>query len=240
MKLAEFAFCPKQMINNLKDIGDREVNYNYLDDKFRQACDEGKLDEKYSYAVFPIGLFKEDQEIYAYFEKNKKTSMQKWFLKEFYTTIELVNMGSLYDYAYCDPQKIDDLKEKCLPEKWSFSGRGDNSILKNYLDYTFRKVRAEGKLYERDSYAVFHTGLFTKQYQEIYAYFGKNNVKDKQEWYLEGFYTPYKLKTEKDIGLNNLLGKADHYSKTCVWGHIQSFRDDHGGSRRGKTRLFRR
>ena len=98
MKLAEFAFCPKQMINNLKDIGDREVNYNYLDDKFRQACDEGKLDEKYSYAVFPIGLFKEDQEIYAYFGKNNVKDKQEWYLEGFYTPYKLKTEKDIGQY----------------------------------------------------------------------------------------------------------------------------------------------
>ena len=79
-----------------------------------------------------------------------------------------MRLSELYDYAYCPQYVIEYLKGMCLPEKWSFGDRDDNSILKSYLEHTFRKIREEGKLYETDSYAVFHTGLFTKKYQSDY------------------------------------------------------------------------
>ncbi len=38
---------------------------------------------------------------------------------------------------------------------------------------------------------MFNTGLYTNFYQEIFAYFTKNQNADKQKWFLDGFYTSY-------------------------------------------------
>ena len=125
-----------------------------------------------------------------------------------------MGLSELYDYAYCPQYVIEYLKGMCLPEKWSFGDRDDNSILKSYLEHTFRKIREEGKLYETDSYAVFHTGLFTKKYQEIYAYFEININPGAQKWYLKGFYTKYDL--NKNIDRNNLPGRANYFEDPAL------------------------
>lgn len=61
------------------------------------------------------------------------------------------------------------------PEEWEFSDAKivKYSILKNYLEHTFRKVKQEGKvLYTpNNSHACFNTGLVTKNMEEIFAFF---------------------------------------------------------------------
>lgn len=61
------------------------------------------------------------------------------------------------------------------PEEWDFSDSIEKkySILKNYLEHTFRKVQQDNKIvYTFDnSHACFNTGLITKNLEEIFAFF---------------------------------------------------------------------
>lgn len=60
-------------------------------------------------------------------------------------------------------------------EEWNYSGStGDKyPILKNYLEFTYRKLRNEGKIgYSSDNkYACFNTGLVTENLEDIFAFF---------------------------------------------------------------------
>ena len=116
----------------------------------------------------------------------------------------------LFEFAYCSnfESKINSLAIIC-PEKWSFGANNDNVILKNYIEHTFMKVFEESKIMTRDSYAVFNTGLFTKFYEPIYAYFIGNKIPDKQKWFLDGFYTTYQLNF---LGINDFPKRANYFS----------------------------
>lgn len=63
---------------------------------------------------------------------------------------------SIYDYMYWGDYnaQIKSLAEKALAEKWSFEGKDDYSILKNYLNYTFKKLQEENKVIETDEYEL--------------------------------------------------------------------------------------
>mgnify|MGYP000084872924 CR=1 FL=1 len=75
---------------------------------------------------------------------------------------------------------IKELAELAEPEVWDFSDEppalGSNKILKNYLEYTFRKLKSDDQIsfYQGRKYACFNTGLYTKGLENIYAYFEKN------------------------------------------------------------------
>lgn len=64
------------------------------------------------------------------------------------------------------------------PEEWDFTDTHSkkHSILKNYLEHIFRKLRAEDKIsFTSDNgYCCFNTGLVTKNLEEIFAFFFKN------------------------------------------------------------------
>ncbi|CAK7020090.1 MAG: hypothetical protein ENTB_05061 [Enterocloster aldenensis] len=100
----------------------------------------------------------------------------------------------LFQFAFCFDydKKINTLSNLC-PEKWSFGSNSDNVILKNYIDHTLEKVYGENKVIEKSNYCLFNTGLYTDFYEEIYAYFIKNQNKNKQKWFLDGFYTSYQI-----------------------------------------------
>lgn len=62
-------------------------------------------------------------------------------------------------------------------EKWDFSDSElkKYSILKNYLEYTFRKLKQEQKIeFSRNNkYACFNTGLVTPNLEDIITFFEK-------------------------------------------------------------------
>lgn len=64
-------------------------------------------------------------------------------------------------------------------EPWDFSDSKERkyAILKNYLEYYFRRIKEEGKIqYTKDNkFCVFNTGLVTKNQDDIYAFFELNN-----------------------------------------------------------------
>lgn len=66
------------------------------------------------------------------------------------------------------------------PEDWDFSDsrKKTYSILGNYLEHTFRKIKAEGKIAysPKNDFASFNTGLVTKNLEQIYALFEQNKT----------------------------------------------------------------
>lgn len=60
-------------------------------------------------------------------------------------------------------------------EQWDYSDMREKAypILKNYLEFTFKKLKQEGKVaYSRDNkFACFNTGLVTNNLEDIFAYF---------------------------------------------------------------------
>lgn len=86
--------------------------------------------------------------------------------------------SALFAYAYFPKynEAIAYLAENLADkEDWDFTDAKSktNSILKNLLEHTFRKVQSEGKIvYSTDNkYSCFNTGLTTVHLEEIYAYF---------------------------------------------------------------------
>ena len=119
----------------------------------------------------------------------------------------------IYDYMYWGDynSQIQKLAEKALPEKWSFEGKDDNYILKNYLKYTFNKLQEEGKIIETDSYCVFDTGLFSRYYESIYVYgeLYKNPSVNTPKWYFKGFKDTYELGS---LDIEKFPERADYFS----------------------------
>jgi len=74
-------------------------------------------------------------------------------------------------------------------EKWDFGTSKNNSILKNYLEYTFRKLQDEGKIvYTSDnSFCCFNTGLVTAKLEEIFALFERNKSGGSSPYFFKAF-----------------------------------------------------
>ena len=69
-------------------------------------------------------------------------------------------------------------------EDWNVPGKTDNGILKNYLKYTYKKLKEESKIVE------------------------PNAAGGNQKYYLKGFMTPYEL---GEIGVVDLPERANYF-----------------------------
>lgn len=117
---------------------------------------------------------------------------------------------TLFEFCYCSYSYETLLADLAMrsPEKWSFGENSNYGILRNYIDYTFRRLWDEHKVIEKDDYAIFNTGLFDQYYKAIYAYFTRNRNPDKQKWYFSNFFSEYQLAT---IGITDFPVRANYF-----------------------------
>jgi hypothetical protein len=111
---------------------------------------------------------------------------------------------SLFDFAWMPARSADvpkneiydsrlkELADRAQREQWSFDPEQPFVILGNYLRYTFKRLCQEGKIEEgvdagRGKVAAFNTGLFTPNYEPIYAFFEANRDPARQPWVLKDF-----------------------------------------------------
>lgn len=94
-------------------------------------------------------------------------------------------------------------------EAWDFSDSAskNNSILKNYLEFTFRKLQQEKKVaFTADNKnACFNTGLVTENLEDIFAFF--EEYKNPRP----GYTTPFCFKAFLKKSDNNILR---HFSQS--------------------------
>lgn len=97
---------------------------------------------------------------------------------------------------YIFNNKLKELSELALPEKWGFKSN-DFSILRNYILVSFERAMEENKIINTDKLSIFNTGLFDKYYEQIYMLFEKNKNKEKypQEWRFLCWCNQNELKT---------------------------------------------
>ncbi|MCC6929483.1 MAG: DUF3825 domain-containing protein [Gemmatimonadaceae bacterium] len=114
--------------------------------------------------------------------------------------------ADLFDFAWIPARGVDvppskgfesrlrELSERAQPETWSFDSNQPFSILGNYLRYTFKRLVQQEKIEESSDaqgirIAAFNTGLFTPNYEPIYAFFEANRDPNRQPWVLKDFVT---------------------------------------------------
>lgn len=154
---------------------------------------------------------------YTHFPVRIKDDVIKYYMEKeglSMTGIDLYNYMYFGDYN----AQIQSLAKKALNEKWSFEGKNDNAILKNYLENTFIQLQKEDKIVETDSYCLFNTGLFTEHYVPIYTY-GEPNKKYNdnqtvQKWFFRGFKDEYDL-SSLDIDVD-FPERADYFKDTTL------------------------
>lgn len=129
---------------------------------------------------------------------------------------------TLWQWASVPGEKFSDLANRALTEKWYYGDETEENkkklpILRNYLNYTFRRLVVEDKVVYGSrgdkEYAAFNTGLVDKTYEDIYALFEKKHYKGwEQDWYLLDFVV-----AGEDLGkilvavFNPLPKRADYF-----------------------------
>ncbi|WP_308805903.1 DUF3825 domain-containing protein [Atopobium minutum] len=83
-----------------------------------------------------------------------------------------------------------------------------NTILKSYIMHTFLKLVEENNIFQSEDYALFNTGLYTEHYEAIYTYFTRNEIPNRQKWFLNGFYTEYQLTS---MGISSRPKRANYF-----------------------------
>lgn len=120
------------------------------------------------------------------------------------TTIDVYNYIYWGDYE----QRLNELSQIALEEPWSFPGKGDHAILKNYLRHTFNRLQEEGKILETTNYRVFNTGLFNSCFHPIYVLAIKDEFKS-HGWRFKSFCSDYELAT---CGIITPPPRAEYFS----------------------------
>ena len=126
----------------------------------------------------------------------------------------------IYQFAYLPnyQQKIEDLVQLARKERWDYLNDKQSmphQILVNYINHTFMRLVElqadhpdKNYVFQDENTFCFDTGLFTKNFEPIYALFIPNNPKKKQKWKLKGFYkkSAYELR-----GIGQLPDRASYF-----------------------------
>lgn len=119
--------------------------------------------------------------------------------------------SALFKFAYFPNyhQAITFLAENLADkETWDFSNSTSNnkSILKNYIEFTFKKLLQENKVAftSNNQFACFNTGLVTEKLEDIFAFF--ETYKNPKP----GFTVPFCFKAFLKKSDNNILRHFSH------------------------------
>ena len=166
-----------------------------LSTAYQTAIRKKRISEKDDTCMFPTGLKnKNGEEISVFFARNtRKNDDRPWALTRVYegtpnpedfapSPAERANPGdALEDFAVIGnwTEVLRALADMALPEQWDFQDSKTKNyyILRQYLKYTFLRLKHEEKILVNDdgTFAAFNTGLLTVHYDDIYACFEKNH-----------------------------------------------------------------
>lgn len=116
---------------------------------------------------------------------------------------------SFFSFSYRPnfQQQIEDLTQLARSERWDYlTDKQDvpHQILVNYINHTFMRLcelNAQSPnaeyIYESEDAYCFDTGLFTKNFEPIYALLSPNDPGYNAKWTLKGFYkkSAYELRS---------------------------------------------
>lgn len=134
--------------------------------------------ESSDYEYYPFELCTSDYFEYPFHESRKYDILNETFKHtEGYEYMAYFNVNwKSYTPA---------LKQKAAKENWSNMTYQNDEILTNYIVNTYKKLQTEKNIFIADNYALFNTGLFTEDYELIYAYQTGNTIDFLTEYDLE-------------------------------------------------------
>ena len=103
---------------------------------------------------------------------------------------------SLFDLVFIPhiDDRLDELAKLAEPEEWNYQhteSEHAQSILYNYLHYTYRRLAEEGKIaISIDAqFIAFNTGLVTPNQEPLYVLANHNHLPDaRQPWHFQGWF----------------------------------------------------
>lgn len=121
----------------------------------------------------------------------------------------------IQEFAYLPDYSthIEGLVSLARPERWDYLNDTQDvphQILRNYINHTFMRLVELNKLHPEQNYVFqstdyfcFDTGLFTKNFEPIFALFVPNSRKFTRRWKLKGFYkkSAFELRQVGDLPL---------------------------------------
>ena len=126
---------------------------------------------------------------------------------------------TFFDFAYRPNfrEQIENLVSLAREERWDFLTDPQNTphqILVNYINHTFMRLMELNDNFpdhhyisESENHLCFDTGLFTKNFEPIYAFLTPNEPGRKAKWQLNGFYK----KSEYELRQIAVLPKRASY-----------------------------
>ena len=122
--------------------------------------------------------------------------------------------ADLFDFAFIHnfDTRLESLASMVEPEEWEYQTSPPTRrmpILFNYLRYTYARVAEEDKisLAEDGQNIIFNTGLVTPNQEPVFAFCGRNQIPDKQPWFLQD----WKRRGEHDLTKFQQLPEMAHY-----------------------------
>ncbi|MGN0491296.1 DUF3825 domain-containing protein [Ruminococcus sp.] len=190
-KLFSYSTFTNCALDDNDDSLSREELISFLNEKYKIAYDSKKVTMHYNYNYYYMEFDTGEKDergvpIHVCFKKKREEINRNW-------KCNLIGFSSaereFEKYVYVDnwQKLLDELSDMLLKgENWDLSGeneKGKHFILKQYLKFTFYKVRLDNKITENidKGIAVFDTGLVDKSYDNIYCYLEKN--KNKYDFY---------------------------------------------------------
>lgn len=175
------------------------VYANTPQEAYKTACKE--LEGEYipqdlnEYENYPFKLYKLDDTALFPFHESRKYDILVEAFKH--------TKGAEYmSYFQVNWNKYTEQLSKIADvENWSNPTYPNKGILANYIIKTYDKLSSEKKIIIGQDYALFNTGLFTKYYDQIYAYQSGIEI---------SFLTGYEL---GQIGIKERPEKANYFEK---------------------------
>jgi hypothetical protein len=106
---------------------------------------------------------------------------------------------NIWDSIFMPPEQWEILATTLAKrERWDYREYKSSAsfpILRNYIEHTYKRLfnlsqtNPDGNyMIVEDNYLCFNTGLFTPNYEPIYAYAIRNRPEHRTEWKLDGFF----------------------------------------------------
>lgn len=120
--------------------------------------------------------------------------------EKFFGMMEFLKNLAEEEEWYYDYEKFDEKKKEL-------------AVLYQYIYHTFAKAKEDDKIFENEKYSILNTGLLSRNINEIYMIFGKNDkYPDRQPWYLIGFFDSSNRRIPAEL-LGNLPVHIDYFEE---------------------------